>query len=111
MEGEVFTEEFVTRYILLVTKCNSLRVTIAGEGLPVGPVPQGPFLKTYLKRKFSSLHRKLFRKERGGGGPGLPSYFTRMVDGIPVPALHNFMQGYKNLLASTYHLKQSATTS
>jgi hypothetical protein len=45
-EGGVFIEELVTRYPLLITKCNSLRRTIAGEGLLVGPAPQGPFLKT-----------------------------------------------------------------
>ncbi len=38
-EGEVFTEELVTRHPLLITKCNSLRRTIVGEGLPVGPAP------------------------------------------------------------------------
>jgi hypothetical protein len=27
-----------------------------------------------------------------------PSYFTRRRDGMPAPALHKFMQGYKNLL-------------
>ena len=60
--------------------------------------PQGPFLKTCLNGKFSSLHRKLVREEQEGGVPGPPSYFTRRRDGIPVPALHKFMQGYKNLL-------------
>jgi hypothetical protein len=98
VEGGVFTEELVTRYPLLITKCNSLRRTIVGEGLPVGPAPQGPFLKTCLNGKFSSLHRKLFREEQEGGVPGPPSYYTRRGDGIPVPALHKFMQGYKNLL-------------
>jgi hypothetical protein len=47
--GGVFTEELVTMYPLLITKCNSLRRMIAAEGLPVGPAPQGPFLKTCLK--------------------------------------------------------------
>jgi hypothetical protein len=64
----------------------------------VGPAPQGPFLKTCLNGKFSSLHRKLVREEQEGGVSGTPSYFTRRRDGIPVPALHKFMQGYKNLL-------------
>jgi hypothetical protein len=27
-----------------------------------------------------------------------PTYYTRKGDGIPVPALHKFMQGYQNLL-------------
>jgi hypothetical protein len=35
VEGGVFIEELVTSYRLLITKCNSLRRTIAGEGLPV----------------------------------------------------------------------------
>jgi hypothetical protein len=69
VEGGVFTEELVTRYPLLVTKCNSLRGTIAGEGLPVGPTPLGPFLKMCLNGKFSSLHRKLVREEQEGGVP------------------------------------------
>jgi hypothetical protein len=98
VEGGLFVEEFVTRYPLIVIKCNSLRGTIAGEGLPVGPAPQGPFLKTCINGKFSSLHRKLVREEQESVIPGPPSYFTRRRDGIPVPALHKFMQGYKNLL-------------
>ncbi len=93
----MFAEELVTRYPLIVIKCNSLRRTIAGEGLPVGPAHQGPFLRT-CHEKFSSLHRKLFREEQEGGIPGPPSYFTRRGEGILVPALHKFMQGYKNLL-------------
>jgi hypothetical protein len=67
VEGGVFTEELVIRYPLLITKCNSLRRAIAGERLPVGPAPQGPFLKTCLNGKFSSLHRKWFREERRVG--------------------------------------------
>jgi hypothetical protein len=98
VEGGLFTEELVTRYPVLITKCNSLRGVLAGEGLPGGPAPQGPFLKTSLNGKFSSLYRKLFREEQEGGVPGPPSYFTRRRDGIPVPALQKFMQGYKNLL-------------
>jgi hypothetical protein len=75
-----------------------LRRTIAGEGLPVGLAPKGPFLKARLNGKFSSLYRKLFREEKEGGVPGPPSYYTRRGGGIPVPALHKFMKGYKNLL-------------
>ncbi len=98
VEGGVFTEEIVTSYPLLDTKRNSLRGTIGGEGLPVGPALRGSFLKTCLNGRFSSLHRKLFREEQEGGVPGPPSYYTRRGDGIQVPALHKFMQGYKNLL-------------
>jgi hypothetical protein len=47
-EGGVFTEDLVTRYPLIVTKCNSLRGTIAGEGLPVGPAPKDPFSRCAL---------------------------------------------------------------
>jgi hypothetical protein len=47
-EGGVFTEDLVTWYPLLVTKCNTLRGTIAGEGLPLDPALQGPFLKMCL---------------------------------------------------------------
>ncbi len=36
VESGLFAEELVTRYPLIVIKCNSLRRTIAGEGLPVG---------------------------------------------------------------------------
>lgn len=97
VENGNFPEELVTRYPFLVLKCNSLRGALAGAGLPVGPAPQGPFLKTCLSGKFSSLYRKLFREEQECGVPGPPSYFTRRGDGIPVPALHKFMQGYKNL--------------
>ncbi len=80
----MFSEELVTSYPLLITKGNSLRGTFAGEGLPVGPAPQGAFLKMCLNRKFSSLRRKLFREEQEGGVPGPPSYYTRRGDGIPV---------------------------
>jgi hypothetical protein len=98
VEGGLFGDKLVTRYPLIVIKCNSLRGTIVGEGLPVGPAPQGPFLRTCLNRKFSSLHRKLFRKEQEGRIPGPPFYFTRRGDGIPVTALYKFMQENKNLL-------------
>jgi hypothetical protein len=40
----------------------------------------------------------LYREVLDGEVPGPPSYFTRRGDGIPVPALHRFMEGYKNLL-------------
>jgi hypothetical protein len=63
VEGGVFFEELVTCYALIIINCNSLRGTIVREGLPVGPAPQGPFLKTCLNGKFSSLHRKLFTEE------------------------------------------------
>jgi hypothetical protein len=39
VEGGLFAEELVTRFPLIVIKCNSLRGKIAGEGLPVGPAP------------------------------------------------------------------------
>jgi hypothetical protein len=70
---------------------------LAVAGLPVGPAPQGPLLKTCLNGKYSRLYRKLFREEQECGVPGPASYFTRRGDGIPVPALHKFMQGYNNL--------------
>jgi hypothetical protein len=38
--------------------------------------------------------------------PGPPAYFTRRRDGIPVPSLHRFMGGYKNL----FKLKLSSKT-
>jgi hypothetical protein len=72
VEGGLFAEELVTRYPLKVIKCNSLRWTIAGEGLPVGPAPQGPFRRTCLNGKFSSLHRKLFREKQEDGIPSTP---------------------------------------
>jgi hypothetical protein len=82
VEGGLFVEELVTRYPLIVIKCNSLRGTISGEGLTVGPAPQGPFLRACINGKFRSLHRKLFREEQECGIPGPPSYFTRRGDGI-----------------------------
>jgi hypothetical protein len=97
VEGGFFPEELVNRYPFLVLKCNSLRGALLGAGLPVGPAPQGPLLKTCLNRKFSRLYRKLFREEQECGVPGPPSYFRRRGDGIPVPALHKFLQGYNNL--------------
>jgi hypothetical protein len=86
----LFAEESVTRFPLIVIKCNSLRGTIAGKGLPVGPAPQGPFLRTCLNRKFSSVHIKLIQGGAGGRDPRSPSYFTRRGDGIPVTALYKF---------------------
>ncbi len=38
----------------------------------LGPAPQGPFLRTCLNGKFSSLHWKLLREEQEGGIPGPP---------------------------------------
>ncbi len=73
VEGEFFPEELVHRHPFLVQKCNSLRGALAGAGLPVGPAPQGPLLKTCLNGKFSRLHRKLFREEQECGVPGPPS--------------------------------------
>jgi hypothetical protein len=55
----LFTEELVTRYPLIVIRCNYLRGKITEEELLVGPAPQGPFLKTCLNGKFCSPHRKL----------------------------------------------------
>jgi hypothetical protein len=51
-----------------------------------------------LTRKFISLHMNLYREEREGKVPGPYSYFTRKGNGIPAPALHKFMEGYKNFL-------------
>ncbi len=72
VEGGLFTEESVTRYPLIVIKCNSFRETIAGEGLPVGPDLQGPFLRTCLNGKFSSLNRKFVREDQEGRVPRSP---------------------------------------
>ncbi len=47
--------------------------------------------------KYSGLFRKLAREARDAMYPGLPSFFTRRKDGIPVPALAMFMIGYRNL--------------
>ncbi len=59
VEGRFFPEELANRHPFLVLKCNSLRGAIAGAGLPVGPAPQGPLLKTCFNGKFSRLYRKL----------------------------------------------------
>ncbi len=99
VEGGLFTEELATRYSLIVIKWNSLRWTIAGEGLPVGPAPpQGPSLGLALMESLEACIG-IIHGGVGGRGPRSPSYITRRGgDGIPVPALHKFMQGYKNLL-------------
>ncbi len=72
VEGGLFTEELVTRYPLLVIKCNSLKGAIVGEGLPVGCAPQGPFLKMCLNGKFISLHRNHTGQGQESGVPGPP---------------------------------------
>jgi hypothetical protein len=81
----LFTEELVIRYPLIVIKYNSLRGTIAGVGLPVGPAPKGPSSGLALM-------------ENCIGNPFPPSYFTRRGDGILIPALHKVNAGFKNLL-------------
>jgi hypothetical protein len=71
VEGGLFPQELVTRYPLIVIKCNSLSGQMRGRDS---------------------------KEEWVGGVPGPPSYFTRRGDGILVPGLQKLMQNYKNLL-------------
>jgi hypothetical protein len=94
----VFTEDLITRYPLLVLKCNALATTFLGTGLNTAVVtPVAPFIITCMSSKLSSLHRNLYRKEKEAEIPGPPAYFTRSREGIPVPNLQKFMKGYLNL--------------
>ena len=49
------------------------------------------------RSKWSRLYRKVNRKSIDQGIAGPPSFFTRRRDGIPVPTLDKFMQGYTNI--------------
>jgi hypothetical protein len=66
---------------------------------PGPPAPQGPFIRICLNGKFSSLHRKVhIQGGAGGRDPRFPLLLHQEGGEDPVPALHKFMQGYKNLL-------------
>jgi hypothetical protein len=45
VEGGLFTEELVTRYPLIVIKCNSLEGNNCGGGTPSGPYPPRALLQ------------------------------------------------------------------
>ncbi len=93
VEGGLYSEELITRYPLIVTKCNSLRGTIAEEGLPVGPAPRGPSSRCALiessvacignytgrSRRAESQDPLLLRQEgRSDNGPGPPQIYPRI---------------------------------
>ncbi len=97
VEGGFFPEELVNRYPFLVLKCNSLRGALAGAGLPVGPAPKGPSSRHVSTESSVDCIGNFSGRSRNEGVPGPPSYFRRRGDGISLPALHKFMQGYNNL--------------
>ena len=82
---------------LLINKCKMLRQKLAQANLARGPKPTCSFERATKYKKWSGLFRQLNRIETDSTMPGPPSYFTRRRDGIPVPSLQLFMQGYNNL--------------
>ncbi len=67
VECGMFAEELVTRYPLIVIKCNSLRGTIAGEGLSMGPAPQGPSSGLTLMESLVACTGNYSGRSRAGG--------------------------------------------
>ncbi len=65
--------------------------------LPTPARPLGSFIQIAESKKWSGLYRIMSRKNIDNDIPRPPAYFTRRRDGIPVPSLHRFMDGYKNL--------------
>jgi hypothetical protein len=80
----------------LEEKCKFLRRKVA-EKLKTTETPLCPFYQILENSKWSQLFRKLKRNEVEEKIRGPPSYWTRIRDGFPVPALDKYMQGYRNL--------------
>jgi hypothetical protein len=92
-----YAAEMTDRYAGLVTKCKNLRRRLQSMRMP-GNIVMGSFCHVTEGIKFSGLFRKMSRDNRDATLPGPPSYFTRRRDGIPVPPLDQFMNGYRDLV-------------
>ena len=90
----------------IIVKCKMLRRELT-QSLPSrAPRPIGSLEQTLQGKKLSSVFRESARRELDGSIPGPPAYFTRRRDGISIPPLHRFMQGYDNL----FKMKLSSKT-
>ena len=56
-------------------------------------VADGTFLQVVGSMKLSGLFRRMQRASKDKEIQGPPAFFTRRRDGIPVPALAEFMKG------------------
>jgi len=91
----------------LTYKCKKLRKALSEKRWPLGTSPVGGFAQCLKGQKWSRLYRKVNRKSIDQGIAGPPSFFTRRRDGIPVPTLDKFMQGYTKMESLYPHLTSS----
>jgi hypothetical protein len=82
----------------LIFKCKKLREALSSKRWPLGASPAGNFAHCLKTKKWSTIFRRLRRENADSKMEGPPAFFTRRRDGIPVPTLAKFMQGYTNIL-------------
>jgi len=99
-----FPHDLANNYQNIVQKCKELRRVVGSRG---GRYPPSVcHISIILKRlKCSGLYRKMAREEVDSTFKGPPSYYTRIKDGFPVPALDKYMQGYNNLFRANLPTK------
>jgi hypothetical protein len=97
MEDTDYPERMIRDYAHIVTKCKNLRHNLRRKAYPRSGA-MGSFLHTISGFKLSGTFRKMCRDVVDISLPGPPSFFTRRKDGISVPALNEFMTGYRNLI-------------
>ena len=94
----------------LKMKCRALRARLGEMDLSDEYIPGESILKTMDRLRWSSTYKKIYRCSVNDTLPGPPSYFSRQRDGIPVPEMRKFMQGYKKLFKLGLHSKTLETS-
>ena len=92
-----YPHELAARHQGTVVKCKHLRNIISKMGFKDTGASKGSFFRETEGIKYSGLYRKLVMEDISNRLPWPPAYFTRQRDGIMVPRLHEFIQGYRNI--------------
>ena len=89
--------ELAQMHAFLVDKCKYLRQRLCNLRYRNLHGSTISIFKALEGKKLSNFYRKLKMNESNANIPGPPSYFTRQRDGIMVPDLQTYMQGYRNI--------------
>ena len=89
--------ELAQGHAYLVDKCKYLRQKLCNLRYRNAHSSTVSILQALEGKKLSSFYRKLKMNEINSNIPGPPSYYTRQRDGIIVPDLQTYMQGYRNI--------------
>ena len=89
--------DLTQRHAFLVVKCKYLRQAVSKIDYRNDYGSAQNIFQVLEQKKLSTFYRKLILDEISGNIPGPPSYYTRQRDGIMVPDIQTYMQGYRNI--------------